>query len=288
LNDASQYNLFQVMFLLEQNGFKDRFRIIPAVELAFPASDMKRAYLDAKGNIIIETTYLGLYGVNAPLPFYFLEVASRADEKGEVFRSFLNIFNNRIYQLLFETWKRGKSVLYLSNEESRYKYYLEALAQQLLPKHNLRAYAYVGLFGSRVHNAEGLKGILQNYLKFPVAIEQFVPVWVSIKESSNIIPYCLGDNTILGDKILDHCQKIRIYIGPVKFDKISWIFGDKKESYNLVNLIQKYVGLLIQFDIVLKIHFDDREIRGLGKHSLQLNFSTWLGYLENIPIVLRI
>ena len=86
------------MHLLEQHGLPPP-KLIPAKSLSFPASDIKKCSKDEHNNIIMELNFMGLYGVDSPLPHYFSEYVHKSHNN--CLADFLNIFNNRIYHLFY-------------------------------------------------------------------------------------------------------------------------------------------------------------------------------------------
>ena len=280
INHAPQYHLFQAMRLLETDfDEKMRYRLTSAPTLGFPSADLKSVRVDANGTLILESTYFGLYGVDGPLPAYLLQAAAQDDEKGELFRAFLDIFNNRFYQLLFEAWKRGRSALFLKNKSSRYRQHLSSIAQQVSGSvSSQKPYPYVGLLGARVHSAEALRGLLQDHLKITVQVLQFVPVWMPISAVSPLgVNSVLGDNMLIGNRVLDFSQKICIQIGPLKYKKARKLFPDTKEYQSFCHLINEYIGGFVQFRLCLKVFFYNSYMQSLGETGMQLGYSTWLG-----------
>lgn len=279
IQDAPQYHLFQAMRLLEADSLhpKTPYKLSSAPALSFPASDLKNVYWDDRGILILESSYFGLYGVDGPLPAYLLQAAAADDEKGEVFRAFLDIFNHRFYTLLFQAWKRGRSSLFLENKNSRYKQHLESIAQSVSGCMS-NMYPYAGLLGARVHSAEALRSLLQDYLKMPVSISQFIPVWMPVASIPSLgVNSILGDNMLLGTRVLDLSQKISIRIGPLKSPKAFQLLPNTNRYRSLCALIKQYLGHWIQFEIVLQVIFKNSHMGALGDASIQLGYSTWLG-----------
>jgi len=278
VNNIQQFNLFNAVRLLQNqlSTVKElKINIVPHESIAFPVSDIKNIHLQLlpkNPQIILETTYFGLYGVHAPLPFYLLQETLREDKSGEIFRALLNIFNHRFYQLLFNAWKRGKSALYLENvnNNGHYTRYLRALSGNLLT--DFQTLAYTGLFNSQVHHAAGLKTILQHFIRMPVVVEQFIPMWVPLEAPEN---YVLGHNTVLGNSVLETAQKIVITFGPILESKaMIWISNNNEnllQRHQLYNLIRRYAGFNLQFDIYLKIKTKRHH------KTFKLGWSAWLG-----------
>jgi type VI secretion system protein ImpH len=101
-----------------------RIRLLPRASTVFPAADVHRITRrpnasdspsrlgSATGETVdVTVTFMGLYGVNAPLPSYFVEQVVRAPDDSEALRGFLDIFNHRIYSLFYRSWKKYRPLL---------------------------------------------------------------------------------------------------------------------------------------------------------------------------------
>jgi type VI secretion system protein ImpH len=127
-----QFDFFQALWLLEQwlgagadgDAFevtprraRGRIQLHPRASSVFPAADVHRiaqhpASASPNGQpntgptVDVTLTFMGLYGVNAPLPPYFTEPIFRTPEDSEALRGFLDLLNHRIYTLFYRSWKK--------------------------------------------------------------------------------------------------------------------------------------------------------------------------------------
>ena len=82
--------------------WQERVRVRPDLSLAFPASDVVRVEQDGT-DLLVETTFLGLYGSSSPLPTHYTEdLMDEASADSSVSRDFLDILHQRLYQLYFQ------------------------------------------------------------------------------------------------------------------------------------------------------------------------------------------
>jgi len=130
---AHQFGFFQTIWLLQQRfgghhpeeifevsprRADARVRITADESTVFPASDVRRIQrIENSGRsdapiVDVTATFMGLYGINAPLPSYFVEQVARSDEGS--LQSFLDIFNHRIYSLFYRSWKKYRPLLDLT------------------------------------------------------------------------------------------------------------------------------------------------------------------------------
>lgn len=87
----------------------DPVRFRPHAGMGFPASEMKTVsldeYLPNRPPTLI-TTFLGLYGVDSPLPTRYIDDIAQNREGIEAVKEFLDIFNHRITAHYYRIWKK--------------------------------------------------------------------------------------------------------------------------------------------------------------------------------------
>ncbi len=278
LDNSHQFNFFQALLILEryldenresnEEWFK-KIRLLPTASLVFPAADIQKCQLDSHFNYSLSFNFLGFFGVDSPLPQYFLHLTALENENSERLRHFLSLFNQAIYRLLYLAWK--KYSLHLECSQNKYLEYLSALAGRT------DEYAVTGLLGSRVHNRLGLQTCIENFIKNAV---------VQIKEQQlhwQIIPNHIlgknqikvGDNFTLGNKILSAANQLLIQIGPISQRRMMMLLPGTHDGKNLLSLLRQYVPFHLNFSLQLDYQIDNATF-GLG-NNLQLGFNGCLG-----------
>ena len=128
-------------------------------------------------NLTFVLTFLGLYGINSPMPRCYTEQVDfqqRILGPGQVpLQNFLDIFNNRFYWLYYQSWKKYRFYLHLnSNEDNKIIQRINSFSGRgffgKTKNTSLSDYTllkFSGLFSQRVRNKSGLK-VLLDYL-FP-------------------------------------------------------------------------------------------------------------------------
>lgn len=84
-----------------------RFRPLP--EMGFPSSEMKRVEWDRDNPErppTVRTTFLGLYGVDAVLPYTGWTTSSSVRKGHEALEEFLDIFNHRVMTQYYRIWRK--------------------------------------------------------------------------------------------------------------------------------------------------------------------------------------
>jgi len=87
----------------------DPVRFVPHPGMGFPASELKAVEYDEEDDRkppVIRTTFMGLYGVDSPLPTAYLDDISQRREGHEALQGFLDIFSHRILTQFYRIWRK--------------------------------------------------------------------------------------------------------------------------------------------------------------------------------------
>ena len=118
--DIGKINFFRFCQLLEQqpgsqplgstaNPADDPVRFRPHPGMGFPVSELKSLESDEfhpERPPTVRTTFLGLYGVDSPLPTSYLDDIAQRREGHEALEAFLDIFNHRIFTQFYRIWRK--------------------------------------------------------------------------------------------------------------------------------------------------------------------------------------
>ncbi|BCR03023.1 type VI secretion protein [Desulfuromonas versatilis] len=289
LEHPAAYDFYQAVRLVEvcsggerrgPRGLQGPIRMRPAPETCFPAADIRRSFVDEQGRINFELNFMGLYGVDAPLPHYFIEAVAAEDEAGQVLRAFLDVFNRRLYELLYLAWKKFHLPVSGDGQSTLYQSYLAALSGQANLSDAGEEPAYAGLLGSRVKNAAGLAGLLGEFLQCPVQVRQHVPCWVELDSTASLgggEPLVLGENSLLGERVLDLSRKIAVVVGPVSLEKAAELLPGQQRAAELGELIRQYLDPTLLFDVELLIQAGAGNGLRLGGQEAILGWTACLG-----------
>lgn len=114
VRNAATMNFFQFCRVLEtlaegseEKAVESTVRFRRVKSLSFPSGEIASVEYDAEADLpTVRTTFLGLYGVDAVLPDYFLNDIATHKDGSESLAAFLDIFNHRITTLFFQAWKK--------------------------------------------------------------------------------------------------------------------------------------------------------------------------------------
>lgn len=86
----------------------DPVRFRPHPGMGFPASEFKGIEIPANPHLppTIRTTFMGLYGVESPLPTAYIDDITQRREGYEAVSDFLDIFNHRLITQYYRIWRK--------------------------------------------------------------------------------------------------------------------------------------------------------------------------------------
>ncbi|UIL50972.1 type VI secretion system baseplate subunit TssG [Pantoea agglomerans] len=87
----------------------DPVRFVPYPGMGFPVSELKSVEYDEDDESKpprIRTTFMGMYGVDSPLPTAYLDDITQRREGHEALQGFLDIFSHRILTQFYRIWRK--------------------------------------------------------------------------------------------------------------------------------------------------------------------------------------
>ncbi len=293
-----QYGYFQVIRLLRRIAgenvefsrfLRDHVRIRPLLSLGFPETDVCDIRDISTADFPcfeITASFLGLYGPASPLPTYYTEeLISEFIDEESVKKDFLDIVNDPVFKLFYESWSKYRLFVKIIDENDPDTYTRlfafigrsETAFRRNLPE-SRALLRYAGLFLCQIRSAEGLKTLIADFFGLPgVEIEQCVPRKVLINRDQQCLiglQACkMGIDSHMGSQILDYSGKIRIRCGPVDPKRFHEIAPGTDFYEQLVRVVNAYLDQPLSVDVRLII--SPREI-----HTTTLGGPTWcrLGY----------
>ncbi len=273
-------------------GEQIRFR--PHNGLVFPATDVRSVEL-LKGPpqcARITATFMGLYGIDSPLPVYFYDSVATETEESTSLRDFLDMFNHRLYSLFYRSWKKYRLALHYRNPSSREKLVVRAMSLAGLGTKKaiddsviepIRLASFAGSLSMRVHNAEGLQTFVAAFLGgVQVSVLENVSRWVTIPRRGSIgrknaVPAVLGQTACIGEQVHDVSGKFCIVVGPLSLLQYLALLPGGASARLLQFLVRLYVRDTLAYDVELKLITFEIPIYRLGDRTMKLGLTTWLG-----------
>ncbi len=274
-HDATRMNFMRFCELLELSaperpplGSTDsptnepvRFR--SRARLGFPGKEIDAVefdYDDASKPPAIRTTFLGLYGVDARMPSYFIDEVAQNRDGAESLSAFLDLFHHRLATLFYRTWRKYRYPAGFkkggTDQVSRCLVSLVGLgighAQVEETIGTRKLISMLGLASQRTRTAEGLQGVLQHAVPDATfTVTEFHPVWIELTESE---PTALGENCVLGRGFYDRGNCVRVVITPTTCESVLGLTPGRPLHAEIMALLRFYLGY--ESNALLEMHVD--------------------------------
>lgn len=297
LKEGHTFSFLQAVRLIRRlsssygSGTEDNLmRIRPGLSLAFPSADIERISETDLDPPLFEIVvhFLGLYGSSSPLPtFYTEELMDEAADDESASRDFLDIINQRLYDLFYAACTKYHLAFQVVEEESgKYLERLFALAgignaqmlQNVSDPHRLLR--YIGLFSQNPRSAMGLETLLRDALGgLPVRVDPCVERKARIAEDQRLhlgsANHPIGINAVLGEEMTDRMGTFTVSIGPVDFETFERFFpgGADYETTCFLTDFYGVEGLAYDIEVTLaegqarSVRLGDPQRSGLGLNT---------------------
>ncbi len=145
---------------------------------------------------------------------------------------------------------------------------------------------YAGRLAAGAPGPEGLRAILQDYFGVPVLIEEFAGHWLTLPESAHCRlggdpvdrgPASLGGplgGAVAGRRVWDCQGKVRLRLGPMKFDDYKRFLPTENAARRLEAWIRNFVGEEFAWEADIILMKDDVPPTRLGMGAA-LGWTTW-------------
>lgn len=305
--NGPEYNVFYAIFLaemlskkihperddakLDQTGLQFR----PYEYYVFPPKDIRAlGYKD--GIISFILNFMGLYGINSPLPRCYHEqvaIQQSIHGSGEVpLQNFLDIFNNRFYWLYYQSWKKYRYYLQLSEDPENkivqrvftFIGQVDQGQQQPLPVPKYKLLQLSGILSHRVRNKMGLRILLKEFFSgIDFKIREFIPFKIKLAELPQLgnkgkeNAFQLGRHSIIGRTVTDCMGRICVEVGPIDFEEYLDFTPETKKASLLRDLLDLYIHDGLEYDVKFIIRSESMGNLPWSDRRLRLGLSFWIG-----------
>jgi type VI secretion system protein ImpH len=269
----------------------DPVRFCQAPSLAFAPSTLA-AFITAEGRPPrLVQNFFGLFGPNGPLPLHLTEFARdrMRNAADPTLVRFADVFHHRFISLFYRAWARAQPTVNLDRKaHDRFALYLGAFVglnvsalrdRDAVP--DVAKFSFAAHLGRQVRNAEGLKSILEGFLRVPVAIEEMIAHWMDLPEelctrlgSEDVCR--LGETAVAGLRVWDLQTRFRVVIGPLSLENYHRFLPGGPRYRRLRDWVRNYVGFELKWDCRLVLEARDVPPILLG-YVGELGWTTWLG-----------
>lgn len=268
----------------------EALRIKSRVFLSAPPSDIYDIQLPTntvESKTTIRINFLGLAGLQGPLPLPFTEVImDRLRRRDMATTDFLDIFNHRLASILHRIRKKhwvgldqrsphetllGRDLLALNSMSSGFLKTQTVSAQAML--------YYSGLYWQQPRSTAGLRQILSHYFNTKALIYSNQGGWVAIAPENwthlGATNQALGSTAMIGTKVWDVNQNIKVQLGPLNIKEVQGFLKDGDAYPKLLEMLQLYLPTGYKFNINLVVKAQDVQVTKIDGKS-KLGWTSWL------------
>ena len=274
---AHRYHPHMLVELLQRlTSNKVPVHIRPSDSLAFPAADVADVRKTEQGNLDLQVRFDGFYGVDAPLPHYFLEDATVDSDAAERIRSFLDLFNHSFYQLHHQAWQHFR---FYSRPQGGLDL-LSRILQSILPGNleaSHEARCYPGVFIQGQPSKRSLAALLRNLLDAPqLQLEAQACRWQTLSQKSVLGQSLkLNHNLVLGSRLPVMGQRVLIQLGRISQEKAEQLYPGTDLSTSMARILNKALTEDSDWTLEFQVQPDPKR-RQLGQKHLALGRSCTL------------
>ncbi|CAH1662064.1 type VI secretion system baseplate subunit TssG [Chelatococcus asaccharovorans] len=319
------FSFVEAMRFIEAMRFVDAMRFIEAAGpsgrrarrvylkgstgLAFPAAEVERIEETPDGDIAMTVAIMGLTGALGALPMAHTEALQRLIRAKDFgLRDFLDIFNGRLLDLLYEVHAKYRLPIAFGRRRGAAP---DAITEAMLALIGLgqpdlrgrlgwddeRLLPFAAVLARPCRAAGDVAGVMMAVTGWPVRIEPFHGEWVDLpaEEQSRLGAGRgghgrLGIDTIAGARIFDLAGGVRVDVGPLRYTDFMALAsgGDKADA--LTALARFALGPEFAITLRLILWRDDVpafELEAGPGRGRRLGLDSWLGRPDGDPAVTR-
>jgi type VI secretion system protein ImpH len=266
LDDATRMNFFRFCELIElaapdaapigstDTPSSEAVRFRSRAKLGFPSREIDRVEFDpddARAPPSVRTTFLGLYGVDARMPSYFVDEVAQNRDGAESMSAFLDLFHHRVLTQYYRVWRKYRyPVGYRhggGDPVSRYLLSYAGLGFSTARESDAKSFidprtlmSMLGVIAQRTRTAEGLAGVLRHAVPDAgVTVEEFHPVWREVNDRE---PAALGEQCLLGRGFHDRSNAVRVVITPTTHAAVLDLTPGHAAHREIMALLRFYLG----------------------------------------------
>ncbi|MBW2733862.1 MAG: type VI secretion system baseplate subunit TssG [Deltaproteobacteria bacterium] len=268
---------------------QEQVRLTSTISLAHPSSDLEALEVDEEHDRArLTVTFLGLLGVDSPLPMALVERISwlifQQAEAGERLRGLFDIFHQRLYSLLFVAWRKSRPIPRPHETQS-------ALYDQLLAVigysdalgiggDGLPALREVRLQTLRSRTVSGLAAMIEHRLGYRAGVRQLelrrVVLAQSVRSTLGRANCQLGESLLLGGSIADR-NKISLEVRAEDLPQWERLLPGGQERHQLDEALESYLRDPIDYDVEVTLARAEVPRCQLGNSAHRVGYGAWIG-----------
>jgi type VI secretion system protein ImpH len=289
----------------------DPVRFRSRAQLGFPGREIDAVRYDMDNPAAppaVYTTFLGLYGVDARMPAYFVDEVAQNRDGAEPLAAFLDLFHHRIitqyyriarkyrypvgfrrdgtdpvsrYLLSFAGFGFSTSTRLATPAPDRSQIAHVRAQESATARGKLaevadkrRLLSMLGLVMQKTRTAEGLAGVLRHAVPdASIEVVEFHPVW---REVTDVEPAALGEQCLLGRGFYDRANVVRVVITPSLPETVLALVPGKPAHREVMALLRFYLGYESEADLEMHVRAELMPRPMLAPHQASLGFTAQL------------
>ena len=270
-----------------------RFCSLPS--LSFPPSELYSLERTEGGQMRMTVQFMGVCAAISVMPSAYTEMLlQRIRDKDHAMADFFDIFNHRIISFFYRGWEKYRFFIGYENalEDKMSPRLMDLLG---LGTEGLRGRAgvpdeaclnYVGLLGRHVRSAASLQQLLRDYFGVEVSVRQFAGTWRRLQPENqtsfsglNRSSERLGIGAVAGDEVWDHHGRIRVVLGPMRFEQYLSFLPGHAAHRDLCAWLRMFSNRTYESEVQLVLEREDVPRCELGAEdasTAQLGLVSWL------------
>ncbi|MFO0902426.1 MAG: type VI secretion system baseplate subunit TssG [Pirellulales bacterium] len=304
-NDPRRFGFFEALRWLEcafaqgprigyaSRPIEEKLRIGQTATLAFATSSIDSLEPSKlHDHWRLQVLCFGMFGSNGPLPTSLTEYVyeRRHLVRDVTFSRFVDIFHHRLATLFYRAWADAQPTVQLDRpHQDRFSFYVgtflgigpkEFRYRDAMPDHAKLHQA--GHFSCQTRHPDGLAAILSSFFGTPARVVEFVGRWMEIPAECRLSlgkspsTGALGQNALVGARMWDRQQNIRVELGPMTWREYRRLLPDGRSLPRLAAVIHNYVGYEFRWDARLILRQAEVPRTQLGRQG-QLGWTAWIG-----------
>lgn len=281
----------------------DPVRFQPHPGMGFPVSELKAVEYSENDDTappVVRTTFMGLYGVDSPLPTSYLDDITQRREGHEALQGFLDIFNHRILTQFYRIWRK------YSYPATFEKGGTDSTSQSLLGLVGLGIPGTEGHIPMPVSRFLALLGVLRQPGRTEEGLQSLVRL-LAPNTAAHVQPHCLrpvpvaqpmgfvddddillDGNMPLGDEVMEAQSQLLIELRTDDDREATNWMPDGQLYQDFLVLLRVYLGWRYRARIRLTVSTHMLPVIPLGEAPFRLGMNGVLGVEdgfipENIP-----
>ena len=270
----------------------DPVRFAPHPGMGFPASELKAVEYDEQEDRkppVVRTTFMGMYGVDSPLPTAYLDDITQRREGHEALQGFLDIFSHRILTQFYRIWRKYSYPATFEQGGT------DVISQSLLGLVGLGIPGTANHIATPVSRFLALLGVLRQPGKTQEGMQSIVSL-LAPGTIVNVSPYCLrpieisqplgfyGDedfmldgNSPLGDEAMDANSQLLIALTTDNEQEAQGWKPDGLLYQDFLVMLRVYLGWRFKAKIQLTVSTRLLAAPPLGEGAFWLGMNGVLG-----------